>query len=193
MADQSKEKVNMEYFSVCATFTVCARCTAARAVLSSTDHRSDISHLLPLETTSTETFLSHLLFVKVSTELCHLWAGCHTRAGHISQAVNFAVKHQQPAHLSRGTWSSSQSQCHSWLATESHQACDDSHGFQSDSGTLCMHTLCAEGTVLIVQSNIPNNNSLESSFFFNSESSIWSKKHKHPSFFNTACSQVLYE
>lgn len=67
---------------------VCAQCTAEKAVSSSTDHCSDISHLLPLDTISTETFLSHLLFVKAFTELCHIWAGCLGQARHISQAVN---------------------------------------------------------------------------------------------------------
>lgn len=53
-----------------------------------TAHCSDISHLLPLDTTFTQTFLSHQLFVKVFTELFHLRAGRLRQAEHISQPVN---------------------------------------------------------------------------------------------------------
>lgn len=91
-----KEKKRCRFLRLC-DFTVCAQCTAVIAVLSSTEHCSDIFHLLPLDPISTETFRSHLLFVKVSTQLCHLWAGCLRQAGHISQAVNLQTPTAYPS------------------------------------------------------------------------------------------------
>lgn len=133
-----KEKKRCRFLRLC-DFTVCAQCTAVIAVLSSTEHCSDIFHLLPLDPISTETFRSHLLFVKVSTQLCHLWAGCLRQAGHISQAVNLQ-SNTNSLPISLRVWGLHQKhKSHIWLGTESQQAYYDSHSCQFDPDKLCMH------------------------------------------------------
>lgn len=85
-----KEKNMITHRLLCGVFIICVQCTAVKAVLSSvlsTTILSDISHLLSLDTISTKPFLS-LLFVKVFTELCHLWAASLRQARRISQPVN---------------------------------------------------------------------------------------------------------
>lgn len=97
-------------------FTVCAVAAAVQAVLSSADRCPDTSHLLPLDTISTEASLSYLLFVKVFTELGLVVSDRPGIFLRLSTSSQTAVAPQSPSgdEVPFSSIFSSKSKCHSW-------------------------------------------------------------------------------